>query len=48
MPDGRFLDFDVMPVETINDYKGKIIVASLIAVDEKIETLKRLGVDKEG
>ncbi|MEK7313887.1 MAG: hypothetical protein AAB065_05360, partial [Deltaproteobacteria bacterium] len=46
VPDGRFLAFDVMPVETVNDYEGKIIVASLIAVDEKIETLKRLGVDK--
>ena len=46
VPYGKFLDFDVKPVETINDYKGKIIVASLSAVDEKIETLKRLGVDK--
>ncbi|MFZ3072826.1 MAG: hypothetical protein WA162_06260 [Thermodesulfobacteriota bacterium] len=46
VPDAKLLAFDVMPIEAVNGYKGKIIVASLIAADEKIETLKRLGVDK--
>lgn len=36
--------FDVMPVESIENYHGKIIITTLIGVENEVEELKRLGV----
>jgi len=39
----KFFNFDVTPVEAMKDYQGKVIVADLVRVEEKVEKLKRVG-----
>lgn len=41
----RLLGFDVQPIESLNSYKGKIIIASFVGVAEKVEKLKELGIN---
>lgn len=43
----KFFKFNVMPVETIKYYRGKIVVATLLGVEDKIEILKKIGVKDE-
>lgn len=40
-------NINVMHVEAIREYNGKIVVASLVGVEEKVERLIKLGVDRE-
>ncbi|TAN64006.1 glycosyltransferase [bacterium] len=44
---GSFFDVKVLPFENIRYYNGKILIASLIGVDDKVEALKKIGVSKE-
>lgn len=43
----RFLGFDVKPIESLNGYQGKIIIASFVGIAEKVEKLKELGINTE-
>jgi len=43
----KFFSFNVMYEEAIKGYTGKVVVASLVGLEEKIERLRRLGVDRE-
>jgi hypothetical protein len=43
----RFLRFNVLPIEAMNGGRAKVIIASLVGVEEKVERLRRLGVDRE-
>jgi hypothetical protein len=36
-----------MPAESIKDYDGKIIVTTLLGVENQIEELRRIGVKDE-
>ena len=45
--DKVFLGFDVQPVTECVKNTGKIIIAAMIGIDEKVERLKKLGVDRE-
>jgi hypothetical protein len=45
--DGKGLGLDVMPAESIKDYDGKIIVTTLLGVENQIEELRRIGVKDE-
>ncbi|MDR4498213.1 MAG: glycosyltransferase family 2 protein [Candidatus Scalindua sp.] len=45
--EGRsFFGLNVMPIEAVKDYKGKIVVATLVGVDEIVQLLKSMGVDE--
>lgn len=43
----KFLEFDVLPIEEGAADEGKIVIASVINVEEKIARLMRSGVDRE-
>ncbi len=43
----KYFGFDVMPVEAIKNYNGKIVVATLIEVEKELELLKGMGVREE-
>ncbi len=43
----KFLGFDILPTEACNGRKEKVIVASLVGIEEKIEKLRKLGIEKE-
>lgn len=43
----RFLGFDPVPVGEIGKSSGKVIIASLVTVEEKIERLLSLGVTSD-
>ena len=45
--DKVFLGFDVQPVTGCVKNTGKIIIAAVVGIDEKIERLIKLGVDRE-
>lgn len=45
--DKVFLGFDVQPVTECVKNTGKIIIAAMVGIDEKIERLMKLGVDRE-
>ncbi len=42
-----FFNFDVMPVEEIKEYKGKVVVATLAGLEDSVELLKRMGVKND-
>ena len=43
----RFLGFKVQPVETLNEYTGKIIIGSLVGVEDRIRRLVEIGIDED-
>ena len=43
----KFFGLDVMPAEEIKYYHGKIVVADLIEIEDKVNTLGKLGVPTE-
>jgi isocitrate lyase len=34
-----------MPLELINNYNGKVIIATLVEVEDRVEKLKKMGVE---
>jgi hypothetical protein len=36
-----------MPLELINNYNGKVIIATLVEVEDRVEKLKKMGVEGE-
>jgi hypothetical protein len=45
--DKIFLGFDVQPVTECVKSTGKIIIAAMVGIDEKIERLMKLGVERD-
>jgi hypothetical protein len=45
--DKVFLGFEVQPITGCVKNTGKIIIAAVVGIDEKIERLMKLGVDRE-
>jgi hypothetical protein len=43
----KFFRFDVIPVEAIRHYNGMILVTALTGIEDRIEILKKAGVEKE-
>ncbi len=41
----KFYGLNVMSIEAIKDFRGKIVVAALVGVEESVELLKSMGVD---
>jgi hypothetical protein len=41
---GRFLRFTIQPLENVADYHGKVVVAAVVGVDEKLRQLRSLGI----
>lgn len=41
----RFFNFNIMPVDKIKDYKGKIVIAALLNVENNVELLKKMGIE---
>jgi len=40
----KCLGLDVMPVESIQHYSGKIVITTLVGVENEVEELRRMGV----
>lgn len=47
MGNKKLFDFNVMPLSAIRDYKGKIVVASLVGVEDRVEILKKMGITSD-
>jgi len=43
----KLLRFKVLPVEALNGYKGRIIIGSLVDVEDRVKKLKEMGIDEE-
>lgn len=43
----KFFSFNVMPLESIINYHGKVIIAALVGVEDKVEKLIKVGVEDE-
>lgn len=43
----KFLGIDILPMEAMNSYKGKIIVADLNGAEEGLKALNKIGVDRK-
>ena len=45
--EGKFFIFDIMPVEEIKNYRGKIIITALLNTERRVELLKSMGIEDE-
>lgn len=43
----RFSGYEVLPVEALKGYTGSVIISSLFGVEERIGTLKQLGIKED-
>jgi len=43
----KYLEFEILPLQSLKGYRGKIIIASFIGVLEKATELKGIGIEEE-
>jgi len=43
----KWMSFDVMPVESIKHYSGKIVITALMGGENEVEKLREMGVEDE-
>jgi hypothetical protein len=41
---GRFLRFDIQPLENLKGYRGSLVLAAVVGVEEKLRQLSSLGI----
>ncbi|MBI4640506.1 MAG: glycosyltransferase [Candidatus Tectomicrobia bacterium] len=44
---GRFLGFNILPLEGLQSHIGKVIIASLFELEENLSKLQKLGIEKQ-
>jgi len=43
---GRFMGFNILPLEGLQDHIGKVIIASLFEMEDSLAKLKKLGIER--